>query len=261
MKHIEQELEIIKEEIAKSFENGIFLDELKKFVLVGSKFIRSTLAVLYLKANNKEFNFDMAKIIASCEIIHNASLLHDDVIDDAKERRGEATFAARFCSKVSILAGDYLLSKAIAKLAGLNKNDALADFQECAEKMIEAEIQQYFLRGNLPTEVEYIEICKQKTAKLFATTLKACAKQANLNDDIAYKFGELFGLCFQLKNDLEPLSAKIDIKNGIYTAKDIFGIEKTVLLLDNYKEQMRSLLKEFPHSIYKEGLEDLVNKL
>lgn len=259
MKSIEQELEQVKEEIAKCFNDSFFIDEIKNFVLGNSKFIRSILTVLYLKANEKEISSDAYKLIASAEILHNASLLHDDVIDEAEIRRGEKTLAKRFSSKLSILAGDYLLSKAIAKLS--NKEEALLDFQRCAEKMIEAEFEQYSLRGNFPTEVEYLKICKQKTALLFATVLKTTAQLFDLDEEKAFKFGEIYGLCFQIKNDLEKTSAQVDLQNGIYTAKDIFGIEKTALLLDNYKAEMRDLLANIPQNIYKEELEDLVNKL
>ena len=77
----------------------------------------------------------------------------------------------------------------------------------------------------------------------------------------AKKFGEIFGICFQIKNDLNFESAKRDKYNGIYTVKDIIGIEKTQDLLDNYKEEMNDLIKDFPENIYKESLKDLIELL
>ena len=77
----------------------------------------------------------------------------------------------------------------------------------------------------------------------------------------ARKFSEIFGLSFQINNDLEKKSSLEDKQNQIFTAKDIIGIEKTILLLDNYKEDMREMIKDFPQNIYKEGLEDLINSL
>ena len=73
--------------------------------------------------------------------------------------------------------------------------------------------------------------------------------------------GELFGICFQIRNDLDKDSADIDLLNEIYTAKDVLGIEKTKTLLDNYKEEMRYLLENIPNNIYKTRLEDLIKDL
>ena len=66
---------------------------------------------------------------------------------------------------------------------------------------------------------------------------------------------------FQLKNDLEKQSASADLENKIYTLKDIIGIEKTKVLMDNYQEEIIKEIKELPQNIYSKGLEDLLGKL
>ena len=130
--------------------------------------------------------------------------------------------------------------------------------------MTEAEIKQLFMRGEKPSIEEYLEICKGKTANLFSTILSCCAEISSMEDkykENAKLFGETFGLYFQIKNDLNLDSAIIDKQNEIYTAIDIIGIEKTNNLLDNYKEEMENLIKNFPENIYKESLKDLINSL
>ena len=113
---IVNELTILKKKIENSFVDPIPNEALNKFVSKGSKLIRSSLAILYFKAQNFEISEKVYNILSAGEIIHNASLLHDDVIDNANLRRGEKTLSKQFSPHVSILAGDYLLSYAIEKL-------------------------------------------------------------------------------------------------------------------------------------------------
>ena len=124
--------------------------------------------------------------------------------------------------------------------------------------MSTAEINQYFLRGQIPSEEEYLEICKNKTASLFVSIFMSAAILSGLNINNAATFAEKFGILFQINNDLEEISAKVDAKNKITTAIGIFGVEKTQLLLDNYREEMRDLLKEISDNSYKKALEELI---
>ncbi len=261
MNIIQNELTIVKEELVRDFIDPISGNVLRDFLLNGSKYIRSTLAVLYLKTQNFEINDNVYKILSAGELIHNASLLHDDVLDAAETRRDKQAIWKEFSPNISILAGDYLLTTAIEKLPELNSFELLKKFKNCTKQMVEAEIKQYFLRGTVPSLDDYISVCCGKTAVLFATILESCAQILGAETAVANKFGEIFGLCFQIKNDLDADSVDIDKRNGIYTARDIIGIEKTINLLDNYKEEMNKLIKDFPENIYKKGLEDLISLL
>ena len=91
--------------------------------------------------------------------------------------------------------------------------------------------------------------------------LESCAIISKLSQTNAKIFGEIFGVIFQIKNDLAPDSRKQDKNNKIFTAEDIIGIEKTNSLLDNYKEEMNDFIKDFPENIYKESLKDLIELL
>ena len=261
MKIIEQELDYIKRNIVEDFVDPLPEKILTKFLTEGSKFIRSSLALLYLKALKCEITNDIYRILIAGELIHNASLLHDDVLDEADLRRGESTVAKRFSSKISILTGDLLVSDVIGYLLKLNNFEVFNLFNTCIKTMSESEIKQYFYRGKLPSEKEYLDICKGKTASLFASILESCALVANIDSVSAKKIGEKYGLIFQIKNDLDVVSAESDKNNGICTAKDVLGIEKTQDLLDNYKKDLKNILSEIPNNKYKEGLEELINNL
>ena len=261
MKNLETDLDKIKNEILSGFQDPITEGAITDFLSGSSKRVRSRLALLYIKALGKVPSENIYKILSAGELIHNASLLHDDVLDEAEKRRGKSTIAKEYGFKISILAGDYLISTAVEKLLDVNNKKILEIFKDCTKKMSHAEIKQYFLRGEIPAGNEYLQICADKTASLFEAVLESCAVELNFNAEIAKRLGNIFGLYFQVKNDLEDFSAKEDIKNGIKTAADIFGIEKTESLLDNYKRELWEIIKDIPKNEYKDSLEELIKGL
>ena len=124
--------------------------------------------------------------------------------------------------------------------------------------MCKSEVKQYFLRGNKPELDNYINICIGKTAKLFEAILESCAISEDIDIKNAKQFALNFGIYFQLKNDLEKESSLADKKNKIYTPKDFLGIEKTLILIDNYQKKIRRDIGNLPDNSYKKGLEDLI---
>jgi len=243
-----------------SGENVIF-ESIKEFINSGSKRIRSILAILYLKSNNKKITDDIIKLLAVGEIIHNASLLHDDILDNSDKRRGKETIGHKFSSQVSILAGDFLLSLGTKILLELNNKAILQNFTKCTEKMCRAEISQHLLKGHIPSEDEYLNIIAGKTASLFEVIIQNVAILSESDENDAKIFGKNFGIVFQIKNDMEPESKAIDKLNQTETALSIFGVEKTSDLIDNYKKELREQIMNFPNKEYSKALEDLVNEL
>lgn len=240
--------------------NDIFKD-LEIFILSKSKRIRSLVTLLYIKINNTEINEAVITLLSAGELIHNASLLHDDVIDDADLRRGVTTLAKKYNSKISILSGDYILSYAVKFITELGNRNIFDILTETTQKMSEAEIKQYLLRFKDVNLEEYLEIIYGKTASLFEAILKSSAILTNLNSDKAGEFGKQFGLLFQINNDLLEDSVNSDKKNGTKTIADILGIEKSNIFKDNYRKKMRAILEEFPDSKYKQVLEELIHSL
>ncbi len=254
---IQKVLEAIKEGFAEPFEGG----NLGQFLFGSSKRIRSQMVLLILKAMKSEISESIYVMLAAGELVHNSSLLHDDVLDDAEERRGCPTIGNKFGAKSAILAGDYLLTLVLDKVESLNSREVSVLFKNCMSEMILGEMSQFLFRGKIPKFENYLNICKQKTAILFKTMLESAFVLADVKSDEMIRFADLFGTFFQIKNDMDNVSAEADKRNQIYTAVDILGIEKTEALLDNYKEEMMVCLETLPDSVYKERLGDLFREL
>lgn len=242
------------------FDNEVFI-ELNKFLMSPKKRIRSIITILFLKSlgvnNLKKETYN---ILLAGELIHNASLLHDDVIDEADKRRECSTISNIFSPKISILLGDLLVSYAVENLISTD-NIIIKNFQTCIKKMSLAEVQQFLSRGKVINENEYIDICEGKTSALFIAILKSAFYIENLNFKNIEKYARDFGILFQLKNDVEKFSAFQDSKNQIYTLKNIIGIEKTNILIDNYQSKLRRDILKLPDSVYKTALRELLEKL
>lgn len=258
-KIVEEEMFGVQKELSliTDVKSDIF-DELKDFLNSPTKRIRTLVSALYIRAlgGNPSVN-----ILTIGELIHNASLLHDDVLDGSKTRRGELSFWKKFSPHVSILAGDWLLSIVTEKLIKENNWDVIKIFQNCIRKMSEAEFLQYSLRGKVPQIDEYIQIAEGKTAALFEAIIKSNALILGLDIHKAEEFGKNFGILFQLKNDLEKVSAEADKQNGIFTPKDILGIEKTNILIDNYLKKIQEEIRDLPVNKYSNGLKGLLGLL
>lgn len=257
-----EELNELDNIIFNSFNsNNIILEDLRKFLIGKSKRVRSVLSILYLKANGIDISDKIYDLLTAGELIHNASLLHDDVIDNSEYRRENETLYKKYGSKMSVLSGDYLLSLAVKYLINLNNKDILNEFINVTQKMSSAEVKQFLNRNKDISLDDYLEIIEGKTASLFSAIIKCSAILAGLDKSFAENLGKIFGIIFQINNDLKPESVKNDNLNGVRTAKDILGIEKTLALKDNYKEEMRKLIKYLPNNNYLCGLEDLINLL
>lgn len=257
----ESDLDIINNIFLKIINDILPENELTRFLNSGSKRIRALLTLNYIKALGKDPDEVIYKIITVCELIHNASLLHDDVIDNANYRRSGTSIGKKYSQNISILCGDYIISEAIKVMLEICNNRICEIFNKCVKNMALSEIRQYFMRNKIPGIEEYIEICKGKTASLFSAVLTSCAHYLDIDVDFASKFGELFGICFQLKNDLDEYSKFVDKQNKIYTASDILGIENALILSDNYKCELRETLLELPDNKYRANLEGMINEL
>lgn len=171
------------------------------------------------------------------ELLHTASLVHDDVVDESYERRGFFSAYALWKSKVSVLVGDYLLSKGL--LLSLDGGDyrILHILSDAVRKMSEGELLQIEkARGLNLNEDIYFEIIKTKTASLLASACSAGAWSASQNEEIAEKlrqFGEHTGIAFQIKDDLFDYSSDAigkptgnDIKEKKLTLPLIYTLNK-----------------------------------
>lgn len=143
---------------------------------------------------------------AVIELIHTATLVHDDVVDDSNRRRGFFSINALWKNKIAVLVGDYLLSKGLLLSIDHNDFDLLKIISVAVREMSEGELLQIEKARRLDiTEEVYYEIIRQKTATLIAAccSLGACSVAPDTEDvEKMRKFGELIGMAFQIKDDL-----------------------------------------------------------
>ena len=166
------------------------------------------------------------------ELIHTASLVHDDVVDDSNRRRGFFSINALWKNKIAVLVGDFLLSKGMLVCIDNNDFDLLKIISVAVREISEGELLQLEKARRLDiTEEVYFDIIKQKTATLIAACCSlGAASVTSIGDEIAYmrKFGELSGLAFQIKDDLFDYG---DDKIGKPTGIDIKEQKMTLPLI------------------------------
>ena len=145
-------------------------------------------------------------LAAVVELIHTATLLHDDVVDESTERRGQLSVNAVFNNKVAVLTGDYLLATALVEV-GMTRNYGIIDIvSKLGQDLAEGELLQLSNVSNPEySEDIYFDVIRKKTAVLFAACMKAGALSVGAGDEkaeYARLFGEYIGLCFQIKDDI-----------------------------------------------------------
>ena len=158
-------------------------------------------------ASNNEVNERTYRGASVIELIHTATLVHDDVVDDSNKRRGFFSINALWKNKIAVLVGDYLLSKGLLLSIDNNDFDLLKIISVAVREMSEGELLQIEKARRLDiTEAIYYEIIRQKTATLIAAccSLGACSvvPEDKKTVESMRKFGELIGMAFQIKDDL-----------------------------------------------------------
>lgn len=268
-------LNIVQEEIEQVIEEmttGVDVQEPLKSKLFNllnapSKHIRPLISFLFLKAIGENIDEKQVLYQSAIELVHNASLIHDDVIDESKIRRNTPTLNCEFGNKLAVICGDYLLSSALDKVLKIGSIELVKMFSNTLEVMSTGEIIQHFNKFKIPTVDEYIEKSAQKTAKLFETALCGSLLIAHAKFD-GLQFARNFGIAFQIRDDLiNCKTTNSDIKDGVYNAPVIFAggtrisqvaIEKTQTLLNNYINYALECLQDIDENKYKLALAELL---
>ena len=222
------------------------LPELQDFICAPAKRIRPTLALLYIRAKGEGVNDRIYSFLTAIELIHNASLIHDDIIDESIVRRGEPALHTTLGSKMAVISGDYLLAKAMMEVSKLDSIELIELLAETLHKMCLGELSQQHNRFKAFSVDEYILKSEQKTASLFEAAIAGCTTCEN-----ARSFAKNFGIAFQIKNDLD---AGEDIANGIYNCA-------SAELLEIYVKKALDSLKCLEENEYKSALIELTERL
>ena len=188
---------------------GPFIDYLKER---RGKMLRASFVLLAGKLFGRTSDLHI-KIAGIAEMIHAATLLHDDVIDNAAHRRHLATANNLWGSNFAVLMGDYLLSRAFVTVASLQRNDINRLLTETAVKVCRGEMLQNTCRGDFSIGIDdYLDIIEKKTAVFFADCCRLGAMASDADAQSAgtlYEFGLNFGMSFQIIDDLiDILSAE-----------------------------------------------------
>lgn len=236
---IQEEMELFEKKFHQSMTSKVALLNRITYYIVNSKGKQMRPMFVFLTAkmiSNGLVNERTYRGASVIELIHTATLVHDDVVDDSNKRRGFFSINALWKNKIAVLVGDYLLSKGLLLSIDYNDFDLLKIISVAVREMSEGELLQIEKARRLDiTEEIYYEIIRQKTATLIAAccSLGACsvAPEDTQTIEKMRKFGEIIGMAFQIKDDLfdytdGPIGKPtgIDIKEQKMTLPLIFAL-------------------------------------
>ncbi len=186
--------------------NTSLLDIIMRYILKSKGKQMRPMIVIYSAGLFENINPATYRAASLVELLHTATLVHDDVVDDSYERRGRFSINAIWRNKIAVLAGDFLLSRGMLLAVENNDHKMLEIVSRAVKEMSEGELLQIEKARKLDIdETVYFDIIKRKTASLLASCFAVGAVSANADDDTIekmYKIGEYLGMAFQIKDDL-----------------------------------------------------------
>ena len=204
---ISAEFEVFKQKFDASLQSSNpLLGEVINFIKQRKgKMMRPILTLLMAKLYG-EIEDSTYYAAISLELLHTASLVHDDVVDESDKRRGQSSVNAIYDNKVSVLVGDYLLATSLTNAAMTTDVQLVELVSRLGQALSEGEIIQLSnTNASDFSEDVYFDVIKKKTAALFSTAAEAGARSVKSSDEMAKNaalFGELLGIAFQIKDDI-----------------------------------------------------------
>jgi len=208
---------------------------MRRLMEAGGKRLRPRLVQLTAQLGPQYEPLRTAGLAAAVEILHNATLVHDDYVDESTHRRGRPTVAAAEGPERAIAVGDYYFAKATRLIAETGNADVTQTIAAALEAICESQIDDVALRGAFPGDHDsYLRVVRGKTAALFAA---ACASGAQLSKaspevvEALWRYGDLLGVAFQMVDDMvdfSPSSGKpvgLDIRQRVLSLPLIYAAE------------------------------------
>ena len=185
--------------------NSLLSEVLSYIKQRNGKMMRPIMALLIAKLFG-EINDSTLHAALSLELLHTASLVHDDVVDESDKRRGQSSVNAIYNNKVSVLVGDYMLATSL-KHSAMTREITIVDLVAClGQNLSEGEIIQLAnINASEFSEEVYYDVIRKKTAALFTASAEAGAISVHASDEMvknARLFGEMIGIAFQIKDDI-----------------------------------------------------------
>ena len=263
----EDALELVKAEVERTLtKSPLIIREYTKHLMSSrGKYIRAISVIICAEDKEGMIHKNAVKIAAAIEILHLATLVHDDIIDNAELRRGDVTLQKKYGRKTAVICGDYLLSVALRMASSIeNKKDyldmALPDY---VGRVCLGELNQHINNGNIDLSVfRYLKIISGKTAALFEASFFAGAIFSNCSEEVAKRYRQLgfyIGMIFQLSDDCIDFEETVegankpvqsDYEQGVITLPLIHALS----VLDDFKE------KAIAHAITREDINVAVMK-
>lgn len=257
-KHIEAELQKLEVVLQKSIYSDVELaTEVSSYIVKsGGKRIRPALNILFAKSLFYR-GHELLNLAAAIELLHTATLIHDDVVDESDLRRGKESIHRKWNNAHGVLVGDFVYSKAFQLMASLSNQKIIQNLADSTNRISEGEVLQLnLLNSKTLKEKDYFEIIGRKTAELFKASTSTAAHLAGSNNkmvSIAADFGFSLGIAFQLKDDLLDYSGE-EVLTGKQRGKD-FMEGKITLPLIYALNKTRIEEKEFLVKAFKEANE------
>jgi octaprenyl-diphosphate synthase len=245
------ELKIFETKFSEAVKsNTALLDSIMKYIIKRKgKQLRPMFVFLSAKLHG-EINESTYRAAALVELLHTATLVHDDVVDESFERRGFFSINAVWKNKIAVLVGDYLLSKGLLLSTSNEDFKHLHILSDAVRQMSEGELLQIEKSRKLNLDENiYFEIIKNKTASLLSSACAVGAYSTTHNEQITEKmkiFGEKVGIAFQIKDDLFDYGTE---NVGKPTGNDIKEKKLTLPLIYTLNKTDRSTRKKLIYSI------------
>ncbi|MFD2045864.1 heptaprenyl diphosphate synthase component II [Ornithinibacillus salinisoli] len=245
--YLKRDLDIIEEALAEVIQadHPVLREASTQLLKAGGKRIRPVFVLLSGKLGN-DFQIEKIKTVAiSLELIHMATLVHDDVIDDAELRRGKPTIKKQYGNRVAMYTGDYILARALENITTLRNANIHRTLSKTLVEVSLGEIEQIKDKFNWDQNLRtYLRRIKRKTALLIATSCKLGAITAGLSEkeiNYLYQYGYNIGMSYQIIDDILDFTSSSE-KLGKPAGNDLIQGNITLPVLLGMKDQTFSQL-------------------
>lgn len=267
--YLNKELDIIEYALSNAIQadHDVLREASTQLLQAGGKRIRPVFVLLCGQLGN--FNMDRIKTVAvSLELIHMASLVHDDVIDDAEVRRGKPTIKQLYGNRVAMYTGDYILARALENITTLSKPTAHRVLSKTMVQVATGEIEQIKDKYNWDQNLrDYLRRIKRKTALLIATSCKLGAIATDVSEEDAeklFQYGYYIGMSYQIIDDILDFTASQnelgkpagnDLLQGNVTLPVLFAMRDK-----DFNDLLRDTFKN-PEQVSEKDMAILLNRL